>query len=117
MRTGHPLQFQVQSWLWNISLYTGSESGPVEILYNGLTKTTLTKKNKQLNIYGVFFLQVLSKLTLTAIKIRLDKIDLFPHLLTRVDGLNAYLRLMHKCPDIFENVDFFSVLEEIRVHT
>ena len=65
---------------------------------------------KQINnsIFTVFFfIQVLSTLTLTAIKLRLDEIVLFPHLLTRVDGLNAYLRLMHKCPDIFENVDVF----------
>ena len=90
--TGHLLQFQVQSWLWNISLYTGSESRPVEILYSGLTKTTLTKKIKS-SIFTVFFffIQVLSTLTLTAIKLRLDKIALFPHLLKRVDGLNHYL--------------------------
>ena len=50
---------------------------------------------------------MLSKLTLTAIKLRLDKTALFPHLLTRFDGLSVYLGLMHKCPDIFENVDFF----------
>lgn len=55
-----------------------------------------------------FFVQVLSTLTLTAIKIRLDEIAFFPHLLTRVDGLIAYLGLMHKCADVFENVNFFS---------
>lgn len=90
------------------SLHRFRKSTSWDLVQRSNQDNTDKKINKQLNIYGVFcFVQVLSTLTLTAIKIRLDEIAFFPLLLTRVDGLIAYLGLMHKCADVFENVNFF----------
>ena len=76
------------------------------------------KKQMNNSIFTVFFfIQVLSTLTLTAIKLRLDEIVLFPHLLTRRP--ERLLTPHAQVSRYFWKRGCFpvSVLEEIRLHT